>query len=243
VLLGEQAADLRVRSFKQTTAERERTLLENWAVAVSLIDDETGRHCFRVGRLAFLMAIRLGFDAEQADRIEMAARMHDIGKIGINNQILLKPSMLTEAERIIIRRHPAIGADMLSASTHPGARLAATVAATHHEWWDGTGYPRGLRHEAIPIESRIVALADVYDVLTTGRPYKQAWPHAMAVDELRFMGGRQFDPGLVPAFVELVDEYVATYGEAGDDAYRAAIQDCAILRRRNSIRQLVSADH
>ncbi len=241
VLLGEQAADLRVRSFKQSMAERERTLLENWAVAVSLIDDETGRHCFRVGRLSYLLAIRLGFDAQQADLIEMAARMHDIGKIGINSQILLKPSMLTEAERIIIRRHPAIGADMLAASTHPGARLAATVAGTHHEWWDGTGYPHGLRNDAIPIESRIVALADVYDVLTTGRPYKKAWPHAMAVDELRFMGGRQFDPGLVEAFVELVDEYVAAYGEGGDDAYRAAIQDCAILRRRDSIRQLVTA--
>lgn len=239
VLLGEQAASLRVKSFNQMVAERERTLLENWAVAASLIDDETGRHCFRVGRLAHLMALRLGFDAERAELIEMAARMHDIGKIGINHQILLKPSMLTEAERIIIRKHPAIGAEMLSKSTHPGAKLAATVSATHHEWWDGTGYPNGLRHDAIPIETRIVALADVYDVLTTGRPYKQAWPHQMAVDELRFMGGRQFDPVLVEVFVEVVDEYVATYGDAGDDAYRIAIQECALLKRQHSIARLL----
>jgi putative two-component system response regulator len=167
--------------------------------------------------------------------------MHDIGKIGINHQILLKPSMLTEAERIIIRKHPAIGAEMLSKSTHPGAKLAATVAVTHHEWWDGTGYPNGLRHETIPVETRIVALADVYDVLTTGRPYKQAWPHQMAVDELRFMGGRQFDPVLVDTFVEIVDEYVAAYGEGGDEIYRTALQDCAILKRRGSITRLLEA--
>jgi putative two-component system response regulator len=129
---------------------------------------------------------------------------------------------------------------MLSKSTHPGARLAATVAATHHEWWDGTGYPRGLRHEDIPLETRIVALADVYDVLTTGRPYKQAWPHQMAVDELRFMSGRQFDPMLVEAFVEMVDEYVAVYGDGGDDAYRAALQDSAMLKRQDNIARLLA---
>ena len=241
VLLGAQAAELRLRSFHQSVAERERTLLESWAVAVSLIDDETGRHCFRVGRLACLLAERLGFDHTRADLVEMAARMHDIGKIGVNHQILFKPSMLTEAERIIIRKHPTIGAEMLSKATHPGAQLAATVALTHHEWWDGTGYPNGLRGEAIPIESRIVALADVYDVLTTGRPYKRAWPHRMAVDELRFMGGRQFDPALVEVFIEVVDAYIAAHGEAGDDAYRLAIGDCALLKRRDSIKRLLES--
>ncbi len=241
VLLGEQAASLRVKSFHQMLAERERTLLESWAVAVSLIDDATGKHCFRVGRLSYLMALRLGLDAERAELIEMAARMHDIGKIGINHQILLKPSMLTEAERIIMRRHPAIGAEMLSRSSHPGAKLAATVSATHHEWWDGSGYPNGLRHGAIPIESRIVALADVYDVLTSGRPYKRAWPHQLAVDELKFMGGRQFDPEFVEVFVELVDDYMATYGEAGDEHFRAAVRDCALVSRQANIRRLIEA--
>ena len=240
ILLGDQAADLRVKSFNQTVAERERTLLENWAVAASLIDDETGHHCFRVGRLSYLMALRLGYDETHAATIEMAGRLHDIGKIGINHQILLKPSMLTEAERIIIRRHPTIGAEMLSKSTHPGARLAAAVAGAHHERWDGTGYPKGLKGEAIPVEARIVTLADVYDVLTTGRPYKQAWPHRMAVDELRFMGGRQFDPNLVELFAEMVDEYVATYGEAGDDAYRSAVQDSAMLKRHGNIKRLLA---
>lgn len=241
VLLGEQAASLRVKSFHQRLAERERTVLENWAVAVSLIDDATGKHCFRVGRLSYLMALRLGLDADRAELIEMAARLHDIGKIGINHQILLKPSMLTEAERVIMRKHPLIGAEMLSASSHPGAKLAATVSATHHEWWDGTGYPKGLRHDAIPLESRIIALADVYDVLTSGRPYKRAWPHQLAVDELRFMGGRQFDPELAEVFVELVDEYTAVYGEAGDEQFRAAVRDCALVTRQANIRSLVEA--
>jgi putative two-component system response regulator len=148
--------------------------------------------------------------------------------------------MLTEAERIIIRKHPVIGAEMLSRSSHPGARLAATVARAHHERWDGTGYPDSLRGEGIPIEARIVALADVYDVLTSGRPYKQAWPHQMAVDELRFMGGRQFDPELVKVFVELVDQYVATHGQRGDDAYRSALQDSGILRGRENIKRLLA---
>jgi HD-GYP domain-containing protein (c-di-GMP phosphodiesterase class II) len=240
VLLGDQAADLRVKTFNQDVAERERTLLENWAVAASLIDDETGRHCFRVGRFAYLMAVRLGLGEARAQQIEMAGRLHDIGKIGINHQILLKPSMLTNAERVIIRKHPAIGAEMLSRSSHPGAQLAALVAGSHHEWWDGTGYPNGLKFEGIPLEARIVALADVYDVLTSGRPYKRAWSHEMAVDELRFMGGRQFDPTLVEAFVAMIDEYVATHGEGGDEAYRAAIEDSAILKRQHNVRRLLA---
>lgn len=239
VLLGEQAANLRAKGYDRSVAERERSLLEDRAIAASLIDDETGRQCFRVGRLSYLMAVRLGFDAQRAALIEMAARVHDIGKIGINHQILLKASMLTEAERIIIRTHPLIGSEMLARSSHPGAKLAATVALTHHEWWDGTGYPYGLRQEVIPIEARIVALADVYDVLTSGRPYKKAWPHWMAIDELRYMGGRQFDPDLVEVFVALVDEYVAAYGDAGDEAYRTAVQDCVVLKRQGSIVRLL----
>jgi HD-GYP domain-containing protein (c-di-GMP phosphodiesterase class II) len=240
VLLGDRAAELRVKSFNREVAERERTLLENWAVAASLIDDETGRHCFRVGRFSYLMAVRLGLGEERAQQIEMAGRLHDIGKIGINHQILLKPSMLTNAERVIIRKHPTIGADMLSRSSHPGAQLAALVAATHHEWWDGTGYPNGLKFEGIPLEARIVALSDVYDVLTSGRPYKRAWPHKMAVDELRFMGGRQFDPELVEVFALMIDEYVSVHGDGGDEAYRAAIEDSAILKRQHNVQRLLA---
>jgi len=241
ILLGEQAAVLRVQSFNALVAERARTLLENWAVAASLIDDETGRHCFRVGRLSFLMAQRLGLGHQQAAAIETAGRLHDIGKIGISHQILLKPSMLTPAERIIIQRHPVVGAEMISRWAHSHAPMAAIVAATHHEWWDGSGYPKGLRGEQISLEARIVSIVDVYDVLTSPRPYKRAWPHQTAVDEIRFMGGRQFDPQLVDIFVELVNDYVATYGEAGDEAYRAALEDSPVLRQHKKIRLLVDA--
>lgn len=102
------------------------------------------------------------------------------------------------------------------------------------------GVPEGLRWEQIPLEARIVALADVYDVLTTQRPYRQAWPHKMAVDEMRFMSGRQFDPALVDVFVAMVDEYVAVHGDAGDEAYRAAIESSAILKQRDNVRRLLA---
>jgi HD-GYP domain-containing protein (c-di-GMP phosphodiesterase class II) len=240
VLLGEQAAGLRVKNFNREVAERERTLLENWAVAASLIDDETGRHCFRVGRFAYLTAMRLGFGQARAEAIEMAGRLHDIGKIGVNHQILLKPSVLSEAERSIVRKHPAIGAEMLSKSSHPDAHLAALVAGCHQEWWDGSGYPKGLKFEQIPVEARIVALADVYDVQTAGRSYRPPRPHRLAVDELRQLAGRQFDPNLVDVFTELVNEYYLAHGEAGDDTYRCAIQDSAILRRRDSIERMLA---
>jgi len=187
------------------------------------------------------MAQRLGLGHQQAAAIETAGRLHDIGKIGISHQILLKPSMLTPAERIIIQRHPVVGAEMISRWAHSHAPMAAIVAATHHEWWDGSGYPKGLRGEQISLEARIVSIVDVYDVLTSPRPYKRAWPHQTAVDEIRFMGGRQFDPQLVDIFVELVNDYVATYGEAGDEAYRAALEDSPVLRQHKKIRLLVDA--
>ncbi|MBV8208833.1 MAG: HD-GYP domain-containing protein [Burkholderiaceae bacterium] len=240
VLLGDHAADLRVKSFQQEVAARERTLLEDWAVAASLVDDETGSHCFKVGRLAYLTAARLGFDHGRSEIVEMAARLHDIGKIGISHQVLLKPSRLTEAERLIIRKHPVIGAEMLAKSSHPGAQLAALVARTHHEWWDGTGYPSGLKFEEIPVESRIVSLADAYDVLTSGRVHKRTCSHEAALEELRFMAGRQFDPELVEVFAAMVSEYVEHYGEAGDAAYRAAVEDSAILKRQGNVKRLLA---
>jgi len=242
ILLAEQAAELRVKSFKQSLAEEERTLLENWAVSSSLIEDETGRHCFRVGRYAYLLARRLGWSEQQAQAVEMAGRLHDIGKIGISNQVLLKPAMLTETERKIVRRHPTIGVQMLAKSTHPDAPIAALVAGNHHEWWDGSGYPSGLRRHAIPIEARVVALADVYEVLTADRPYRRAHTHAAAIDQLKLMSGNQFDPGLVDPFVEVIDEYRTQHGERGDAAYRASVLESPVLRSQEKVRRLVTQD-
>jgi HD-GYP domain-containing protein (c-di-GMP phosphodiesterase class II) len=240
VLLAERAADLRLAGLKRTLAEDERTLLENWAVASSLIEDETGRHCFRVGRFSFLMARRLGWSEPRANAIEMAGRLHDIGKIGISNQILLKPSLLSEAERKVVRRHPQIGVQMLSKSSHPDAPLAALVAGSHHEWWDGSGYPSGLRQKAIPVEARIVSLADVYEVLTARRPYRHAHSHAAAVEQLRLMGGNQFDPQLVDTFLDVVEEYHDRHGEGGDDVYQASLRESPVLQSQDNVRRLLA---
>jgi HD-GYP domain-containing protein (c-di-GMP phosphodiesterase class II) len=240
VLLAEQAADLRLKSFRQSLAEDERALLENWAVASSLIEDESGRHCFRVGRFSYLMALHLGWSEPRARAIELAGRLHDIGKIGISNQILLKRSMLSEAERNTVRLHPQIGVQMLSKSSHPDAELAALVAGNHHEWWDGSGYPSGLRRQAIPLEARVVALADVYEVLTSKRAYRSANSHRAAVDQLRLLSGNQFDPELVDPFVEVVDEYYTRHGESGDAVYRASLQESAVLRSQDRIRRLLA---
>jgi putative two-component system response regulator len=240
VLLAERAVDLRLTGLRRTLAADERSLLENWAVASSLIEDETGRHCFRVGRLSYLMARRLGWSEPRADALEMAGRLHDIGKIGISNQILLKPSLLSEAERKVVRRHPQIGVQMLSKSSHPDAPTAALVAGNHHEWWDGSGYPSGLRQKAIPVEARIVALADVYEVLTAARPYRRALSHASAVEQLRLMSGNQFDPELVDAFLELVEDYHERHGEGGDDAYQASLRESPVLQSQDNVRRLLA---
>jgi HD-GYP domain-containing protein (c-di-GMP phosphodiesterase class II) len=240
VLLTQQAADLRLASFKRSLAEDERALLENWAVASSLIEDETGRHCFRVGRFSYLMAMRLGWPESRAQAIEMAGRLHDIGKVGVNNQILLKPSMLSAAERKIVRRHPQIGVQMLSKSSHPDAPLAALVAGNHHEWWDGSGYPSGLRQQAIPLEARVVALADVYEVLTAKRAYRPLISHRAAVEQVRLMSGNQFDPQLVDTFVEVIEEYYTRHGEGGDAAYRACMRESPVLRSQDKVRRLLA---
>lgn len=242
VLLADQAASLRAKSYRQALADDERTLLENWAVSSSLIEDETGRHCFRVGRFAYLLARKLGWSEQQAEAIEMAGRLHDIGKIGINAQLLLKPSMLSEAERKIVRRHPTVGVQMLSRATHPDAPVATLVAGNHHEWWDGSGYPSGLRRHAIPIEARVVALADVYEVLTARRPYRSAHSHAAAIDQIRLMSGNQFDPGLVDPFIEVIEEYHRRHGERGDAVYRSSLRESPVLQSQDKVRRLVSQD-
>ncbi len=132
--------------------------------------------------------------------LRFAAPLHDIGKLAISDAILLKPGRLTAEELVQVRRHAANGAAMLAGSSSAVLQLAAEIALTHHEWWDGSGYPSGLRGEAIPLCGRIVALADVFDALSHERPYKRAWPTSQAVDEIRRLRGRQFDPDVVEAF-------------------------------------------
>ncbi|KAF1049004.1 HD domain-containing phosphohydrolase [Xylophilus sp.] len=163
-------------------------------------DNETGLHVVRMSHYARELALAAGWGARAADELLHAAPMHDVGKIGIPDAILQKPGKLTAEEWDVMRRHPQIGADIIG--DHPSGllRIARSVALTHHEKWDGSGYPHGLAGDAIPQEGRIVAIADVFDALTSVRPYKPAWPLERALDLLRSERGRHFDPDLVDRF-------------------------------------------
>lgn len=149
------------------------------------------------------IAERLGLDSEQVGLLREAAPLHDVGKLGISDTILLKPGKLTTEEYEVMKTHTELGARLLSGSSSPVLQMAAVIAASHHERWDGTGYPAALAGEAIPLAGRIVAVADVFDALTHDRPYKSAWPTGQAIDEIQRAAATQFDPRVVKAFMAL----------------------------------------
>ncbi|WP_198782007.1 response regulator [Shewanella putrefaciens] len=163
-------------------------------------DTDTGQHIWRMAAYSAFLAKAAGWDEAAVERMELAAPMHDTGKIGIPDQILKAPRRLTPQEWQIMQSHAQIGYEILRRGHSPLFELAAEVALTHHERWDGTGYPNGLVGEAIPESGRIVALTDVFDALTTKRPYKEPWPIDDAVAEIRRGSGTQFDPRLVEIF-------------------------------------------
>jgi PAS domain S-box-containing protein len=175
------------------------------AAAAEYRDDETGEHTRRVGATGARLADRLGLPEAVVHLIRLAAPLHDIGKIGIPDAILLKPGRLTNDEFDDMKRHTTIGAQMLAGGASEQLAMAAQIAASHHERWDGTGYPCGVAGDAIPIAGRIVAVADVFDALTHARPYKDAWPREQALEELTRQRGLQFDPDVIDAFFELVE--------------------------------------
>lgn len=160
-------------------------------------DNETGMHVMRMSHYSWVLARAYGFPDDLSEDLLNAAPMHDIGKIGIPDSIMLKPGKLTAEEFEIMKRHPIIGAEILGSSDSRLLQMAVSVALNHHEKWDGSGYPHGLKGESIPIEARIVALADVFDALTSKRPYKEAWPVEQALDYIREQAGKHFDPDLV----------------------------------------------
>jgi len=195
-------------------------------------DNETGQHVVRVGCYASIIAQRLGMDAEYCHRIRQAAALHDIGKVAVPDVILLKPGKLTDEEFRRMQEHCVAGRNIccghavdaeidcrdprLTRGMSPLLRMAAAIAYTHHERWDGTGYPRGLEAEAIPLEGRIAAVADVFDALTSQRPYKKAFPVEKALEIIRSERGSHFDPAVVDAFFESLDDILHIYRECAD---------------------------
>ncbi len=168
-------------------------------------DNETGMHVMRMSHYSKVIALAYGFSEARADMLLHAAPMHDIGKIGIPDSIMLKPGKLTDSEFEIMKTHPQIGAEILGDADTELLKLARDVALTHHEKWDGSGYPGGLAGEDIPIEGRIVAIADVFDALTSRRPYKEPWPLDKTLDFIRSQSGIHFDPALVPLLEQCID--------------------------------------
>lgn len=181
-------------------------------------DNETGLHIVRMSKFSQHIAMALGMDDEYAELILNASPMHDVGKVGIPNHILLKPGKLTEEEFEVMCTHTLIGVEILSSEYKSDLLdMAKTIALSHHEKWDGTGYPYGLKGEQIPLESRIVAIADVFDALTSERPYKHAWPLSGAVNEIERLSGSHFEPAIVAAFKEVLPHLVEIRGQHMDN--------------------------
>ena len=169
-------------------------------------DTDTGAHIWRMGAYARVLAQACGWDAASSTRLELAAPMHDTGKLGVPQAILRKPGLLNEAEWEVMRTHPQIGYDILSKSEAPVFQLAAEVALRHHEKWDGSGYPGGLRGQEIPKSARIVALADVFDALSMRRPYKEPWPMEKILGYIHAGVEVHFDPLVAHAFQGVLPE-------------------------------------
>lgn len=172
-------------------------------------DDLTGYHIVRMSRYSQLLALAVGVSETEAEMVLNASPMHDIGKIGIPDNVLLKKGKLEPDEWKIMQTHVDIGVEILSGSSSALMDMAAEIAQNHHEKWDGSGYPHALAGEDIPLTGRIVAVADVFDALTTERPYKKAWPVNEAVEFLKEQSGKHFEPRLVDAFLEILPDILA----------------------------------
>lgn len=198
--------------LRQSTEDTIAALTE----AIEMRDIQTGNHIERVSLYAALLAELCGLPEDRCDAIRAASPMHDIGKVGIPDGILLKPGRVTKAEFDVIKQHVVLGHSILSRSSQPLLALAAAIAETHHERWDGTGYLKGLRADEIPLEGRITAIADTFDALVSRRVYKAAVPIEEAFQIIEECGGSQFDPKLAGLFVEHRDEAAAIFVEHPD---------------------------
>jgi methanogenic corrinoid protein MtbC1 len=221
----EREVDGRTSELKRALSELEIAQAETvrrLSMAVEFRDEDTGAHIERIGRFSTLLAEHIGMDAQFCERLGHAAPLHDVGKVAIPDAILLKPGPLTPEERAIVETHAEEGHRLVRGSSSSILDMAATIALSHQEKWDGSGYPRGLKGEAIPIEGRIVAVADVFDALTSDRVYRKAFSVEEAVQMMREQRGRHFDPVLLDAFMEVL-------GQTGPDAREQMRSDPAAL--------------
>ncbi|MBB6015492.1 HD domain-containing phosphohydrolase [Deinococcus radiopugnans] len=214
---GRQRAEEQVRVRTAELARAQQEVVTRLAMAAEYRDDTTGEHTRRVGRTSARIALALGWPEGRANVLGIAARLHDVGKIGIPDSVLLKSGKLDSAEFRQMQTHTLIGARILSGGRSELLRLAEEIALTHHERWDGSGYPRGLQATQIPLSGRIVALADVFDALTQVRPYKAAWSTQEALDEIRRQTGSHFDPDLVETAVEVLTQPDTHSGDWGEE--------------------------
>lgn len=204
------------RKVRERTAELERTrlaVIRCLGKASEFKDDNTGLHVIRMSHYSRVLGLSIGMSEDEAHMLMLASPMHDIGKIGVPDNILKKPGKLDAEEWEAMKRHVEYGGDILGDHDSELLVMAKTIAMTHHEKWDGSGYPKGLAGEEIPIEGRITALADVFDALTSARPYKEAWSVERAVDLIRSERGKHFDPNLVDKLDSVLDEFDAIRSE------------------------------
>jgi putative two-component system response regulator len=198
--------------------EREEEIIERLSLAASYKDADTAKHTKRVGYYSESIALAYGIDKRKAMDIRLASPMHDIGKVAIADAVLLKKGRLTEQEFASMQRHTVVGCAILRESKSSLLQLAAEIAGSHHERWDGQGYPHRLEGTDIPLSGRIVALADNFDALTTARPYKEAWSVDRTLEHIAERAGSQFDPACVKAFLAAVPEILRIMSENRDDA-------------------------
>jgi putative two-component system response regulator len=234
----QKEASLRAAAAELQLANAQLDMLERLAITATLKEDPTGAHGYRVGSLSSLLAAELGWPRDRCSELEVAARLHDIGKVAIPDSVALSDRAFESTQRQIMQSHTTIGAELLGNHTGHAVRLASEVARHHHEWWDGTGYPARLRGDRIPMSCRIVALADVFDALTHGRKYAAASPLRNALEEIVRLSSLQFDPALVPIFVSLIQRLENRHSNL-DEFLGAAARSSPYFSARRKIEAIV----
>jgi putative two-component system response regulator len=214
---------------------------ETFALTAELKEDPSGRHVYRVGKLARLLSEARGQPNEFSIALERAARLHDIGKLGLPDDVVMNTGALTSEQHQAMQKHCEIGVQIIDQTTHPALSLAREVAQSHHERWDGSGYPQGLAGEAIPLAARIVAIAETYDVLTHGRTYRPACSHTEALAIMQAGAGTQFDPTLIKAFMPLANALHEKHGDDLAEFLAEAANESSFLQAKNEMDRLIDA--